>query len=212
MHVSEMPDVGDRLRAIGVDAAEVLREAEEPDYIMWAFVAHRGTMPQNLESLDQPDLRHAIEQRMTDWHPTLRRLMSDTDPRTIQAFDFSAAAAVKPWSSTNVTLLGDALHFMPPVGGMGGNAALHDASLLRSALVSVKNGESALLAALHGYEQAMIAHGFGAVRASLLYTRLAISRSHLLRAVARTFFRVCGSVPPLRRAVFQDDARDSLTS
>jgi 2-polyprenyl-6-methoxyphenol hydroxylase-like FAD-dependent oxidoreductase len=102
-----------------------------------------------------------------------------------------------------VTLLGDALHYMPPVGGMGGNAALHDASLLCPALISVENGESPLLAALHGYEAAMIAHGFQAVRASLLYTRLAISQLHLLRMVARTFFRVCGSVAPLRRAMFQ---------
>jgi hypothetical protein len=69
-------------------------------------------------------------------------LIAETDARTVQAFDFSAAAVVKPWSTTNVTLLGDALHYMPPVGGMGGNAALHDASLLCPALISVENGES----------------------------------------------------------------------
>ena len=32
----------------------------------------------------------------------------------------------------------------------------------------------------------------------------AISRSHLLRATARGFFRLCGAVGPPRRAVFSD--------
>jgi hypothetical protein len=45
---------------------------------------------------------------------------------------------------------------------------------------------------------------FAPVRESSLYLRLAISRSRLLRITARGFFRLCGAVPPLRRAVFQD--------
>jgi hypothetical protein len=64
--------------------------------------------------------------------------------------------------------------------------------------------ESPLLPALHGYEAAMIAHGFKAVRAALLYTQLAISQRHLLRAAARPFFRICGSVSPRRRAIFRE--------
>jgi 2-polyprenyl-6-methoxyphenol hydroxylase-like FAD-dependent oxidoreductase len=215
----------DRLRAIGMSAADLLHETEN-DYVMWAFVANRETFPrptrpgagqgqrqgqeqahgqaQRSEEQDQRALREAIEARMKDWHPTLRRLIAETNAATVQAFDFAASETIKPWQTTNVTLLGDALHYMPPVGGMGGNAALHDAALLCRALQAVANGEKALVPALHECEAEMIEHGFGAVRASLLYTRLAISRFRPLRMLARSFFRVCGSVPALRRAVFED--------
>ena len=48
---------------------------------------------------------------------------------------------MKPWQTGNVTLLGDAVHNMPPVGGLGGNAALYDASRLCRALIAVDRGE-----------------------------------------------------------------------
>ncbi|MFE5096582.1 hypothetical protein ACFRCI_41300 [Streptomyces sp. NPDC056638] len=50
----------------------------------------------------------------------------------------------------------------------------------------------------------MLKNGFAAVQAATLYLRLAIPRSRTIRAAARTFFRLCGAVPPLRRAVFED--------
>ena len=98
----------------------------------------------------------------------------------IQAFDFSAAAKPHPWNTTHVTLIGDAFHQMPPVGGMGGNAALHDAALLYNTLLSVEDRDN-LLTSLHSCEAEILHSGFRAVNASLLYTKLAISRIHLMR-------------------------------
>ena len=197
-----IPQVGDRLRELRLNPEELLDEAEDYDYVMWAYVAHKHTFTG--EQMGPLEILRNLDGRMKRWHPTLRRLVSETDAQTIQAFEFSAAAKMKPWETTNVTLLGDALHHMPPVGGMGGNAALHDASLLCRALISVQGGEL-LPPALHRCEAAMIASGFKAARTSLLYTRLAISRIPLLRSVARAFFRTCGSVAPLRRAIFADE-------
>jgi flavin-dependent dehydrogenase len=191
------------LNTMGVEAEAFLNGAEDFDYVMWAFVTHRSTFARGAGALDGKALRERIQQRMSTWHPTLRRLVAETDVSTISAFDFSPAAAVRPWQTSNVTLLGDALHFMPPVGGMGGNAALHDARLLCDALTSVMSGKEELIPALHRYEAAMIANGFSAVRASILYTRLAISRFRPLRSVARLFFRACGRFSSLRQAVFQ---------
>lgn len=174
---------------------------KDDDYVMWAYVAHRTSLPSNARG---QELRDLITPRITTWHPDLQRLIAETPADTIEQFDFAAAARPKPWPTTNVTLLGDAIHYMPPVGGLGGNAALHDANLLRRALIAVDRGEQQLLPALAGYEHAMLAHGFGAVRAALMYLRLAILRSRAVRAVARTFFRLCGAIGPLRRAVFSD--------
>ncbi|MDN3027500.1 hypothetical protein [Streptomyces sp. S.PB5] len=58
--------------------------------------------------------------------------------------------------------------------------------------------------ALHDCLPPHLKNGFAAVRAATLYLRLATLRSRTLRAAARTFFRLCGALPALRRAVFAD--------
>ena len=102
-----------------------------------------------------------------------------------------------------MTLLGDAIHYMPPVGGMGGNTALQDAQRLCAALAAA-DGAGPLATALRDYQAEMLDRGVKTVRGVRLYTRMAISRSRLLRTTARAFFRLCGAVGPLRRAVFSD--------
>jgi hypothetical protein len=56
----------------------------------------------------------------------------------------------------------------------------------------VHDGAGPLTEALAGYEAEMLSRSFKMVRGVRLYTRMAISRSHLLRATARGF-------PVLRR-------------
>jgi hypothetical protein len=46
--------------------------------------------------------------------------------------------------------------------------------------------------------------GFEGLRLRDVAAEVAISRSRLLRTTARAFFRLCGAVGPLRRAVFGD--------
>jgi hypothetical protein len=90
-------------------------EAEDGDDVMWAFVAHRQLFPASLEGVRGRALRDLVEQSMARWHPSLRRLVASSDEKTVEPFVFEAAP-IKPWPSTNVTLLGDAIHAMPPVG------------------------------------------------------------------------------------------------
>jgi 2-polyprenyl-6-methoxyphenol hydroxylase-like FAD-dependent oxidoreductase len=194
----------DRLAAAGLDADQLVRDAADNDYIMWAFVAHRRSYPGGTDGLRGKALREVVEQRMARWHPALRRLVAESDPGTIEQFDFAAAAPVKPWPDSHVTLLGDAIHYMPPVGGMGGNTALQDAQRLCAALEAAHRGTSPLATALRDYQAEMLDRGFKTVRGVRLYTRMAISRSRLLRVTARGFFRLCGAAGPLRRAVFSD--------
>jgi 2-polyprenyl-6-methoxyphenol hydroxylase-like FAD-dependent oxidoreductase len=160
--------------------------------------------PADSASLRGKALREEVERRIRDWHPGLRRLVAESDPSTIEQFDFAAAGRVRPWPAINVTFLGDAIHFMPPVGGMGGNAALQDASRLCRALATVHRGQQPLCEAVQAYQAEMLARGFTTVRGVRIYTAMAISQNRLLRIAARGIFRFCGAVGPLRRAVFSD--------
>jgi 2-polyprenyl-6-methoxyphenol hydroxylase-like FAD-dependent oxidoreductase len=192
--------VGDKLRQSGIDPEVLMREGRDSDYIHWAYIAHRDTLPASIASLDGAAVQEHLLGRTPGWHPDLRRLMADSDPASLKSFEFTAAAAVKPWASTNVTVLGDAIHHMPPVGGLGGNTALYDASQLRRALVSVASGESALIPAI---EAEMRKFGFETVDHAVGNTRAAISRNLVARAFTRAFFRLCGAVPALRRATLE---------
>src|SRR5207244_7143342 len=91
------------------------------------------------------------------------RLVAESDGATVEQFQFSAAEKVAPWATTNVTLLGDAIHAMPPVGGLGGNTALKDAALLCRALTAVDRGEASLTESTARYEAGMLTYGFAAV-------------------------------------------------
>jgi 2-polyprenyl-6-methoxyphenol hydroxylase-like FAD-dependent oxidoreductase len=186
------------------NASNRIVEVEDRDYLMWAFVAHRSIYPAGVDELHGQALRDLVIWRMSGWHPALRRLVAESNENTIDLFQFRAAARVRPWPSANVTLLGDAIHAMPPVGGIGGNIALCDASRLCGALDRVAKGNALVATALSAYEADMIKRGFAAVAQSRLYLQLAIFPSRLLRAIARTFFRLCGTFPPLRRAIFNE--------
>ncbi len=81
------------------------------------------------------------------------------------------SVAVPPWETTNITLLGDAIHSMTPFRGIGANTALRDAQLLGRNLIAAARGEVELVAGIHDYETQMIDYGFAAVRASLRTAR-----------------------------------------
>ncbi|MET7338994.1 NAD(P)/FAD-dependent oxidoreductase [Nonomuraea sp. NPDC005650] len=197
--------LGDRVRELGLDPEQLLADAHDDDYVLWAFIAHRDSLPADFVVRAQADpavVREMLARRTAGWHPDLRRLLTGSTPDTLYQTEFSAAEPLKPWESGNVTGLGDAVHHMPPVGGLGGNTALRDAHRLCAALTAADRGEEPLARALHAYEADMLRYGFETVREVVRNTDGAIVRSPLKRSAARWFFRACGAVPPLGRAVF----------
>ncbi|MEV6034155.1 FAD-dependent monooxygenase [Nonomuraea sp. NPDC052116] len=197
--------LGDRVRALGLEPERLLADAHDDDYVLWAFIAHRDSLPADFTPQAQADpaaVREMLARRTAGWHPDLRRLLADSTPDTLYQTEFSAAAPLRPWETGNVTGLGDAVHHMPPVGGLGGNAALRDAHRLCAALTAADRGEQPLPQALRAYEADMLRHGFDSVREVVRNTDAALERSPLKRSATRWFFRACGAVPPLGRAVF----------
>jgi 2-polyprenyl-6-methoxyphenol hydroxylase-like FAD-dependent oxidoreductase len=193
--------LGDHVDAAGLDAGQLFAGIADADYVLWAFITRRDNIASDAAS---QHLRRAVDDRLTGWHKNLRRMIMETDPRTIGAFRFFSAKPPTPWAASNVTLLGDAIHSMTPAGGVGANTALRDASCLCRRLAAVGLGKSELVPAIHAYEQAMLVYGFAAVNKSLERTRQALA-GRLARARDRSFLRLCGVLPPLRRAVFRNE-------
>ncbi len=137
------------------------------DYVMWGLLSNRGNLPADLEQLGGADLHALALDRLASWHPTLRRLVAASDLETMLLTPIRSSVPVEPWPASVVTLLGDAIHSMPPTGGMGANTALRDAALLSRSLASVASGEVPLLQAIGDYETEMRQYGFAAARSSL---------------------------------------------
>src|SRR6185503_20741504 len=94
------------------------------DYLLCAFVARRDACPPGMVDRDGAHLQRTLVKMIEPWHPDLRRLIAECDPDSVGGYPFLAAAPLAPWASTNVVLLGDAVHRMPPTGGLGANTAL----------------------------------------------------------------------------------------
>jgi 2-polyprenyl-6-methoxyphenol hydroxylase-like FAD-dependent oxidoreductase len=133
--------------AIGPVAADV----EEP-YLIWALLGPSGRLP-SIDA-DADVLRTTVEDLTRSWHPEIARLPALSDPTSLRRLHLHAAPPVPVWPTTAVTLLGDAVHVVPPTGGIGASTAIRDADHLVQALDGV-NDRPGALRALHHYEQTM---------------------------------------------------------
>jgi 2-polyprenyl-6-methoxyphenol hydroxylase-like FAD-dependent oxidoreductase len=174
-------------------------ETGDGDYLLCAFVARDDGCP-----LDGDDPRQTVARLIENWHPALRRLIAECDPASAGRYPFLAAAPITPWDSTNIVLLGDAVHSMPPTGGLGANTALRDARLLATQLTAAARGEKALRPAIAEYEAEMRVYGDAAVRSSLTTLRQGLTSNAAGLAAMRAWFRLSAAVPALKRRGFRE--------
>jgi len=174
------------------------------DYIMWAFSAARQNFPSNPLNLEGEALVKLVKDMTPNWHPNLRQLLAFTDLSTVFPINIRTSVPLEPWPTSNVTLLGDAIHTMTPGRGVGANTALRDAALLCRQLLLAQKGEKPLLVALAEYESRMRHYGFEAVLKSLDQMdgngplhKPVIGR--ILLSAMRGGMRVVNMVPALKR-------------
>jgi 2-polyprenyl-6-methoxyphenol hydroxylase-like FAD-dependent oxidoreductase len=180
------------------------------DYLLCALVARRDACPPGIESSGGAGLRAAAANMMAGWHPDLNRLAAEAEPGSFGVFPFVAAPPATKWASSTVTLLGDAIHSMPPAGGMGASMALRDASLLSRSLAAAARGDISLPQAIGDYETDMREYAFSAVRTALTNERLGINASPAAQAGMRAWFRLCGAIPAAKRLGFSNSwAKDA---
>lgn len=174
------------LSTLGIDPNRLLDTTE--DYVLCGLIAHHRSLPPNITDLNGSDLQKIALDKALDWDPTLRRMLAECDPSTITGMRFRQSTVIHPWPATPVTVLGDAIHNMTPVGGLGANSALRDAAALADQLLSARDG-APLVPAIAAYETRMRHWGFAAVRQSSKNTQRAVASNPLARRAGRTYLR-----------------------
>ncbi|MEV5501186.1 NAD(P)/FAD-dependent oxidoreductase [Nonomuraea fuscirosea] len=171
-------------------------------YILWAFGATSGRFPSNLSGMTGEQLKATVAGMIASWHPDLRRLVDLSHPDTVTLLPIRTSIPIEPWPAGTITLLGDAIHSMTPMRGIGANTALRDARLLCAALTAGLTIGGDPVAAIARYEAEMREYGFAAVRDSLRSAEQFIGDNRAARAGFKTFLRVVQHVPALKAKVF----------
>ncbi|PCE26098.1 FAD-binding monooxygenase [Paraburkholderia acidicola] len=211
IHVMEFPWRDDGLKeGIGSSDAELLARwpgllfDNSRDHLIWGVWGALRNLPANPMTLGQPALLALATQITDGWHPNLRALIRASDPSTAFAVDVRTSVPVDAWPTTNVTVLGDAIHLMTPGRGVGANTALRDAALLTARLADAHRGTMSGHDAVAGYEAQMLRYGFDEVAASRKrfdehdpIHRPVVGRIAL--GAMRTGLRVVNNVPLLKR-------------
>lgn len=140
--------------------------------IVWGAVMLEWARTAPLSELYGEELRTALshELRSREWSPQLVEVVERAETASVTGFPFhvspSYPAGIAPWQPSTVTALGDAVHAMPPTGGMGASTAIRDAHVLWKELVSVQAGEQSVVGAVAAYESAMRQYAAAVVAAA----------------------------------------------
>lgn len=137
------------------------------DYILMGFGGHHANLPEDIMSFDGAALYAFMLERTATWHPKLRKLFELSDPSTGFTINVRTTERQAPWTSTNIALLGDAIHTMTPGLGVGANTALLDAKILGENLTRVGKGELDVVGAVADYEKQMHSYAWTRVEKSL---------------------------------------------
>lgn len=164
------------------DAAARLRPGLDlggaESFAMWALSGKAAAFPApdaQMHAMAPAALHAAAREMVADWHPDLRALVDSASTADLFYLDIRSSVPFELWQPSAVTLLGDAIHAMPPSRGSGANIALKDAGVLCALLSEAAGGSrplsEAVPAAIGAYEKQMVDYGFAAVLDSLAAAR-----------------------------------------
>jgi 2-polyprenyl-6-methoxyphenol hydroxylase-like FAD-dependent oxidoreductase len=127
-------------------------------------------------------------------------MVEASDPASVAPVALRSMPQLPSWAPTNVTVIGDAIHNMTPMAGIGANTALRDADLLRRQLVDRHAGT--LGTCVGNYESAMRTYANAALARSTRNAQNATTTSQAKRTLFRALLRTAAATPPLTRSMF----------
>ena len=131
---------GNRDKAQGIELPD--------DYIYWVviFRKDRANLLKLAEHPTPEECVKLLNELTAEWDPSIRALFDFQDIQQTSIISLPTMGTPLPqWkSSGRVTLLGDAIHAMPPTGGIGATTALRDAGILFKVLTEEGLGVESL--------------------------------------------------------------------
>jgi tetracycline resistance monooxygenase len=125
------------------------------NYYLSFQIDENWTEQENMDFSNKQMVLKYLEKLFFNWHPTFKALFNATD--NFVGLPMRRMSLEKPWESkSNITLVGDAAHVMPPFAGIGVNIGLLDALHLTANLTEGNFHD--LLSAVKDYERKMIAY------------------------------------------------------
>ena len=166
--------------------ARLVPDQEPPineDYVMWAIMFTREALPSDVWTLDAKALHQLALNAARGFHPVLQRFVELADIEYTVAVALNAGTRPKEWPALRATLMGDAVHVMPPTGAHGGNTALLDAALLADKLKEAASRGEPLEQAIKRYQDEMVPFAFKQVESSMAMLRRNTIKNPLVRFV-----------------------------
>ena len=184
---------------------------ESKKYTLWAYVVPRSQTPVNAKALSPTQLRDMALSGVRDWapSPSLITIVRDADLSTVSPIEMQSMPHLPAWESNHVTLLGDAIHNMTPMAGVGANIALRDAHVLTDLLTSAHRDHTSVTDAIATYEHRMRGYANGAVTLSRQVAERASSESWLQRRAFHGVLKSANASPlvmrnTIARGAFED--------
>jgi 2-polyprenyl-6-methoxyphenol hydroxylase-like FAD-dependent oxidoreductase len=176
------------------------------EYVVWAWAAAETSYPRGVRDFDGTQLKHIVTDRIAAWSAPWRTLVEATDPATVTTVPLRTMPRLDDWAPSRVTLLGDAIHNMTPMAGIGANTALRDADQLRRALVD----PATPIDGIGTYETAMRDYANRALKLSTRNATNAAIASAANRAVFRALLRIGSRIPALQHRMFGPTVRQKV--
>ncbi|KAL6242481.1 hypothetical protein RBB50_010621 [Rhinocladiella similis] len=175
-------------------------EDVKEDYTLWAYVVPKGEVDmETMKRLSAEEMRDLALEGVGGWKDEIVRIVKDVDLSTVSPILLRSMPVLKDWTSSRVVLIGDSVHNMTPMAGVGANIALRDAHLLSDLLAEAQDGKMALIEAIAKYEVEMKRYANAAVALSRQIAKGASSTSAMQRWAFHGLLRLAQASPRVMR-------------
>lgn len=176
-------------------------------YVVWAYVIPSNDAPDGKDRTDASVLHQLVAKGIKSWSPELQELIQGADPSATKCFPLKSMPILESWKSSNITLIGDAIHNMTPMAGKGANTALRDAEVLTKHLVDAAAARVTLLESVRLYEEEMRGYANEALGLSTQNALNASNGGSIQRLFFRGFLFVVEAFPSVKRATLGKTAK-----
>src|SRR5262249_3504421 len=161
------------------------------DYFMWA-VAFRKHDRASVGKLEATALREIAGRAVRGFHDDFQVLVREADPNEAVIVPIRATPPLKPPTPRRITLIGDAIHTMPPFGAHGANTAFKDAHTLAAQLSNGTRSFS-VAEAIGSYESSMRLYSRPVMKSALRMMTMATTDFPFKQMIFQTVLRAAGA-------------------